>query len=99
MKPQVELNRVQNTLALRSGERAREAMDGLWVRGERTKHQIPTTRLQRNPNLQIPKPDAASLPWSLGLGASLVFGVWCLGLSSALALLAGCERKTSIDAA
>src|SRR5213083_1265598 len=49
-------------------------MDGLWARGERTKHQIPNTKLQRNPKLQIPKPVAGSLPWSLGLGASLEFG-------------------------
>jgi hypothetical protein len=51
-------------------------MDGLWARGKRTKHQIPNTRLQRNPKLQIPKPVAGSLPWSLELGASLEFGVW-----------------------
>jgi hypothetical protein len=44
--------------------------------GKRTKHQIPNTKLQRNPKLQIPKPVAGSLPWSLGLGASLEFGVW-----------------------
>src|SRR5439155_19804962 len=54
--------------------------DGLWARGERTKHQIPNAKLQRDPELQIPKPVAGSLPWSLGLGASLVFGVWCLVL-------------------
>src|SRR6266516_5240001 len=49
-------------------------MDGLWARGKRTKHQIPNTKLQRNPKLQIPKPVAGSLPWSLGFGASLEFG-------------------------
>jgi hypothetical protein len=52
-----------------------------WERGERTKHQIPNTKLQRNPKLQIPKPVAGSLPWSLGLGASLEFGVWSLELN------------------
>ena len=46
--------------------------------GVGTKHQIPNTKLQRNPKLQIPKPVAGSPPWSLRLGASLVFGVWCL---------------------
>src|SRR5438309_7185553 len=53
-------------------------MDGHRARGESTKHQTPNTKLQRNPKLQIPKPVAGSLPWSLGLGASLEFGVWCL---------------------
>src|SRR2546425_314404 len=53
-------------------------MDRLWARLERMKHQSPNTKLQRNPKLQIPKPVAGSLPWSLGLGASLGFGVWCL---------------------
>src|SRR5947207_12748281 len=51
-------------------------MDGLLARGERTKNQIPNTKLHRNPKLQIPKPGADSLPWSLGLGAYLEFGVW-----------------------
>src|SRR5437660_6295399 len=51
-------------------------MDGHRARGESTKHQTPNTKLQRNPKLQIPKPVASSLPWSLGLGASLEFGVW-----------------------
>src|SRR6266487_4954466 len=53
-------------------------MDCRWASGERTKHQIPNTNLQRNPKLQIPKPVAGSLPWSLGLGASLESGVWSL---------------------
>src|SRR6266496_4061589 len=53
-------------------------MDGLWARGKRTKRQIPNTNLQRNAKLQIPKPVAGSLPWSLGLGASLESGVWSL---------------------
>src|SRR5205814_3609795 len=59
-------------------------MDRLWARVERMKHQIPNTKLQRNPKLQIPKPVASSLPWSLGLGASLVFGVWCLVFAASI---------------
>src|SRR5216117_226307 len=51
-------------------------MDVPWARSKRTKHQIPNTKLQRNPKLQIAKPVAGSLTWSLGLGASLEFGVW-----------------------
>src|SRR6266550_358428 len=93
MRPQVEPNRVQNTLALRSGERAREAMDGLWARGERTKHLIPTTKLQRNPGIETPKtklqppkksqvpsskPQPALRAWSLELLWSLELGVWSL---------------------
>src|SRR5437762_6561719 len=77
-------------------------MDGLLARGERTKHQIPNTKLQRNPGIETPKtklqtPKKSQVPsskprpalgawslelgaWSLELGASLVFGVWDLGL-------------------
>src|SRR5947208_983668 len=38
-------------------------------------------KLQRNSKLQIP--NAAAIPpnWSLGFGASLVFGAWCLVFS------------------
>src|SRR5438128_8340647 len=58
-------------------------MDRLWARVERMKHQSPNTKLQRNSKLQIPKPVAGSLPWSLGLGATLEFGVWWLELELA----------------
>jgi hypothetical protein len=50
----------------------------------KTKHQIPNTKLQRNPKLQIPKPVAGSLSWSLGLGGSLEFGALIGGRISPL---------------
>src|SRR2546422_1032952 len=58
-----------------------------------TKHQIPNTKLQRNHEIETPKtklqtPKKSQVPsskprpalraWNLELGASLVFGVWCL---------------------
>src|SRR5881628_975263 len=70
-------------------------MDGLWARGERRKHPIPNTKLQRNPGIETPKtklqtPKKSQVPsskpwpalraWNLELGASLVFGAWCLEL-------------------
>ena len=45
------------------------------------KHQIPNTKLQRNPKLQVPKYATASLPWGPEFGVSLVFGAWFLELS------------------
>src|SRR5258708_31360483 len=63
--------------------------------GEKTKPQIPNTRLQRNPGIETPKtklqtPNKSQVPsskprpalraWNLELGASLVFGAWCLEL-------------------
>src|SRR5206468_7567559 len=44
---------------------------------ERTKHQIPNTKPQRNPRRQISMTAVRSVYWSLGFGASLEFGVWC----------------------
>src|SRR6266542_1561531 len=101
MRPQVELNRVQHTLALRCGKRAREAKDGLWARGERTKQQIPNTKLQRNPGIETPntklqtpkksqipssKPRPSLRAWSLEFPRSLELGVWCLGPGASLEL-------------
>src|SRR2546427_3403277 len=58
-----------------------------------TKHQIPNTKLQRNPGIETPKtklqtPKKSQVPsskprpalraWNLELGASLVLGAWCL---------------------
>src|SRR5947199_36673 len=60
----------------------RLALFGIEVAG-RPKSQIPNTKLQRNPKLQIPKPAAGSPPWSLGVGASLGFGAWFLEFSFA----------------
>jgi len=51
---------------------------------KRANHQNPNTKLQRNPKLQIPKPAAGSLLWSLEFGNSLVFGAWFLEFSSGL---------------
>src|SRR5467141_3501962 len=61
--------------------------------GERTKHQIPNTKLQRNSKLQIP--NAASIPpnWSLRFGAALVFGSWCLVFSFAPERLHGIDTR------
>src|SRR6266511_4274932 len=50
-------------------------MDVLPARGERTKHQIPNTKLQRNPKPQIPKAVAGA---ALELGTWCFFGVWSL---------------------
>src|SRR5438093_5872015 len=61
--------------------------------GVGTKHQIPNTKLQRNPGIETPKtklqtPKKSQVPsskprpalraWNLELGASLVLGAWCL---------------------
>jgi hypothetical protein len=72
---------------------ARTALKGYgWALGERTKHQTPNTKHQRNTKHQTPNTKeipnsklqtatrASSLEfgaWSLEFGASLVFGVWC----------------------
>src|SRR5437773_8028054 len=76
-------------------------MDGLWARGERRKHPIPNTKLQRNPGIKTPKtklqtPKKSQVPsskprpafraWNLELGASLVFGVWCFDSGISLEL-------------
>src|SRR5438128_3464137 len=69
-------------------------MDGLWARGERTKHQIPNTKLQKNPGIETPKtklqtPRKSQVPsskppalraWSFSGAWCLVFGVWNLEL-------------------
>src|SRR5437667_5398988 len=80
------------------------------VMASATKFQTPSSKLQRNPGIETPKtklqtprksqvpsskPRPALRAWNLELEAFLVFGVWCLGLSLALAQLAGGERKTS----
>src|SRR2546425_3831907 len=74
-------------------------MDGLWARGERTKHQIPNTKPQTNPGIETPKtklqtPKKSQVPsskprpalraWSLELLWSLELGVWCLGPGACL---------------
>src|SRR6266545_6899775 len=76
-------------------------MDGLWARGKRTKHQIPNTKLQRNPGIETPKtklqtpkksqvpsskPQPALRAWSLELLWSLELGVWCLAPGASLEL-------------
>src|SRR6266540_3786345 len=63
-----------------------------------TIHQIPNTKLQRNPGIEAPKtklqtpkksqvpnskPQAALRAWNLELGAWSFSGVWCLELQSA----------------
>src|SRR5438552_9802467 len=48
---------------------------------ERAKHQIPNTKHQKNPKLQIPNSAAVQSYWSLRFGAFLVFGSWCLEFS------------------
>src|SRR6266516_6126135 len=40
----------------------------------RGKSQIPNTKHQRNPNIQIPIPPATAPPWSLRVGAPLRYG-------------------------
>src|SRR5438046_8120187 len=47
----------------------------------RWKHRKPSYKHQRKPHLQIPTLSVTSLRWSLGFGAFLVFGSWCLELS------------------
>src|SRR5213593_1426900 len=47
------------------------------------KSQIPSSKLQINPKLQIPTIESTALAgvWSFGIGASLGFGAWWLELS------------------
>jgi hypothetical protein len=57
-------------------------------RNRNTKHQTPNTKEAPTPKLQTPeklqtpssKLEARATVWSLELGISLVFGVWCLEL-------------------
>src|SRR5207247_10522075 len=59
-----------------------------WHRKPESKHQVPSSKYQINPKFQAPNRGprfelgtwSFSGVWSLGLGASLEFGVWCLEL-------------------
>jgi len=50
--------------------------------GMNEKHQTPSSKHQRNPNVQIPISPATSAALSLSLGGFLVFGTWCLMFGS-----------------
>src|SRR5437870_678410 len=66
---------VESYLCLREAEVVHGSLSV--VSGHRqAKSQIPISKLQGNPDAQIPNPKPAA--WSLDLGASLGFGVWDL---------------------
>ena len=92
-----------NTLSLRSGERARErsdlkAIDDLWARGERTKHQTPNIKHQISSKSQAPRQEACDRFWNLKVGISLEFGVWDL-VFGAHSFVAGRGRRYSVKTA
>src|SRR5438094_305312 len=51
-------------------------------RSGRTKLQASTSNIQRNPDVQAPKPNVRVVAWSLELGAFLDVGCWMLELPS-----------------
>ena len=92
-----------NTLPLRSGERARErsdlkAIDDLWARGERTKHQTSNTKHQRSSKSQAPRQRACDRFWNLKFGISLELGVWDL-MFGAYSFVAERGRRHCVGAA